>query len=260
MRNPISSKTIRWMAILLLIASTVIPSHASKTFIGTNGLLAAAVDFDVIGGQLQVTLNNTSLADVTAPTAGGAILTGVFFDLTPTTTLTPVSALLGLGSVVYFGPSGGGNVGGEWGYASGLVGAPGNTGLGVSSSGLGLFGQSNFNGPNLQGPTALDGLQYGITSLGDNMTTGNAAVTGQFALIKNSVVFTLSGNPTFTTIDDYTISNVSFQYGTSLLEPNVPGILTTNNIPEPSTMSLCGLMLAFQIFRLRRDNKSDSIA
>ena len=206
----------------------------------------------MVGGNLQITLNNISTNDVTSPTGGAAILTTVFFDLSPTTSLTPVSALLGLGSVVHFGSNGGGNVGGEWAFASGLVGAPGNAALGASSSGLGLFGSGNFGGPDLDPPNAVNGLNYGITSAGDNLLTGNAAVTGSVPLIQNSVVFTLSGNPVFTTIGDYTISNVSFQYGTSLLEPRDPGVFVETNVPEPTTMTICALLLVPLASRFRR--------
>lgn len=243
MKNQIFRRFIALAGIAIISIGSQITALGSVTFTGASGLLSASVNFDVVAGNLQITLDNTSLADVTSPTGGGAILTSVFFDLSPATTLTPVSAMLGLGSTVAFGPNGGGNVGGEWAFGSSLAGAPGNAGLGTSSSGFGLFGQANFNGSNLQGPTAVNGLQYGITSAGDNLATGNAAVTGQFALIKSSVVFTLSGNPVFTGIKNYTISNVTFQYGTDLSEPHVPGILVTTNVPEPTTMSLCALLL-----------------
>lgn len=222
------------------------------TFVSANGLRSASATFDVVAGNLQITLNNISTNDVTTPTGGGAILTSVFFDLAPTTTLTPVSAMLGLGSTVFFGPINGGNMGGEWAFGSGLVGAPGNAGLGTSSSGFGLFGQANFLGANLQGPTAVDGLQYGITSAGDNLLTGNTPVTGGNALIQNSVIFTLSGNPVFTLIGDYTISNVSFQYGTSLSDPNDPGVFVETIIPEPTTLSICALLLIPLGSQLRR--------
>jgi hypothetical protein len=74
-------------------------------------------------------------------------------------------------------------------------------------------------------------VQYGIASGADNPGIGNAAVTGANALIQSSVVFTLGNLPVGFTLAD--ISNVSFQYGTSLNEPNIP-------VPEPSTMLLLG--------------------
>jgi hypothetical protein len=237
--NMTTTRTL--VALALICAGAGTSAMGAVAVNGSSGTFSASATFDIVGGNLQITLTNTSLYDVTSPTGGGGILTALFFDFLPATILTPVSATLGSGSTVFFGPDGGGNLGGEWAYGSGLMWAPGSAGLGVSSSGLGLFGQANFNGGNLQGPTALDGLQYGITSAGDNLTTGNTPVTGQFALIQNSVVFTLSGNPAFTTIEDYEISNVSFQYGTALCDPNVPGI----PIPEPATgvLLIVGSML-----------------
>jgi hypothetical protein len=119
---------------------------------------------------------------------------------------------------------------------------------GISSSGYGLFSGATFPGPNLEPPAALDGLQYGITSAGDNPFTGNAAVTGgnplsKNPLIKNSVVFTLSGLPSgFDPLTLNAITNVSFQYGTSLAEPNVLGGGPGGGapVPEPSSVLLLG--------------------
>ncbi len=197
-------------------------------FTASSGSLSASADFEIVSGNLQVTLSNISTADVTVPVQ---VLTAVFFSLPDGTTLSPVSALLN-GSTVYFGPNGGGNVGGEWAYANSLSGAPLGAKQGISSSGLGLFGSGNFNGSDLQPPAAVDGLQYGLTSAGDNLATGNAAVTGGNALIKNSVVFELSG--VFPSdFDTSKITDVSFQYGTALTEPNV-------RVPEPGILVLLG--------------------
>jgi hypothetical protein len=194
----------------LMLSATA--TRADISFSYSSGDLAASAAFGVSGGNLVVTLTNTSLADVLVPTQ---VLTAVFFDLPGGVTLSPVSALLGPGSTVLFGPANGGNVGGEWAYAA-LTSppAPGNTG--ISSAGLGLFGDGNFGGANLQGPVSVDGLQYGLTSAGDDPTTGNWPVTGKDALIKNQVIFTLSGIDA--AFDPSTISNVTFQYGTSLNE------------------------------------------
>ena len=248
------------MAASALCALTCSSAFGQLTFVSSNGLRSASAIFNVVGGNLQITLNNISTNDVTTPTGGGGVLTTIFFDLAPTTSLTPVSAMLGLGSVVHFGSNGGGNVGGEWAFASGLIGAPGSAALGASSSGLGLFGSGNFGGPDLDPPGAVNGLNYGITSAGDNLITGNAQVTGNVPLIQNSVVFTLSGNPVFTTIGDYTISNVSFQYGTSLSEPRDLGILVPNNVPEPSSLSICALLLIPLRSRIARHlRRSDAV-
>ena len=228
--------------------------HATPiTFTGTSGSRAASATFSTSGTNLIVTLTNASTFDVLVPVD---VLTGVFFTIAGNPVLTPVSALLSAGSTVVFGPDGGGNVGGEWAYANGLSGAPGSADEGISSGGLGLFGSGNFGGANLQGPAAVGGLQYGITSAGDNSATGNAPVTGGNALIKNSVEFTLSGlaggfDPALS------ISNVSFQYGTDLIEPNVSccgggpqqDVLL---LPEPAGLALFGLGIAALGFARRR--------
>jgi hypothetical protein len=114
--------------------------------------------------------------------------------------------------------------------------------------GLGLFGPGNlFPGSDLQPPTSPDGLQYGLTSAGDDTTTGNAPVTGDNALIKNSVVFTLSGLPSTFLLSG--ISNVGFQYGTSLTDTSFPGVTPGptpggGTVPVPSTLALFGVGMA----------------
>jgi len=211
------------------VGATPLTFSASGTNPATGQAISASVKFDTSGSNLMVTLTNSG-ADVLAPSD---VLTGVFFDITGNPALTSVSALLN-GSAVLFGSAPGGIVGGEWAYGSGLVGAPGGAKQGISSAGLGLFGGATFPGNNLQGPLngAVNGIQYGITSGLENPATGNKAVTGGNALIQNSVIFTLS-LPSGYTLDLNNISNVGFQYGTGLNEPNL-------HVPEPSTLLLLG--------------------
>lgn len=214
-------------------------------FSASQGNLAASATFEVSGTDLIITLTNTSAADVTVQ---NQILTAVFFDVAgPQLTLNPGagSAVLGMGSVVLFGSTDPGNVvGGEWQYLAGISGsAPYGANYGISSAGFGIFGSPNFPGSNLQGPGAINGLQYGITSAGDDPSTGQAAVSGTNALIQNSVVFTLPGLPLG--FDPAAmVSNVTFQYGTSLLDSNI-------QTPAPGALSL----LAMALFCPRRRSR-----
>lgn len=220
----------------------IAPAYAdSAIFSASSANLAASAEFETSGSNLIVRLTNSSPFDVLVP---ADILTAVFFELNcDPLDLTPVSATLNGGSTVLFGGTDPGDVvGGEWEWEESFSGpAPHGADYGISSSGYGLFGSGEmFPGTNLQGPDGVNGLQYGITSAGDNPATGNTPVTGTNALIKNSVVFTLSGLPAGFDID--CITNVNWQYGTSLTEPN---------IPEPASALLLGIG-ACALLRRRR--------
>lgn len=241
------SKIMRTLVAIFAITALSLGAtfaNAAVIFSGSSGSLAASVAFERnTSGDLLVTLTNTSSNDVLVPTD---VLTAVFFNLNAV--LTSISAQLAPGSSVQFAPTPGtdsnGGVGGEWAYLSPLNQYGANSG--ISSTGLGIFGQPSFGGSNLQGPSngALNGLSYGITSAGDDPLTGNAAVTGTNALIKNSVIFTLGGLPT--DFDLNTISSVTFQYGTSLTEPSF-------QVPEPAPLAMIGLALtAFAALRRRK--------
>jgi len=84
-------------------------------------------------------------------------------------------------------------------------------------------GHAHFPGG---GGAALQGLDYGILSAGDNPATGHAAATGGGPLVKDTILFTL------TTASGFTLSDLSgtvvFQYGTALTDTH-----DTGTVPEP---------------------------
>jgi len=199
------------------------------SFSGSSGTKAAQVQFDIVGGNLEVILTNTSTADVLVPTD---VLTAVFFDIKGSTPVfSQVSALLSAGSTVTNGVTPGDQVvGGEWAYRGNLGGTPYNARYGISSSGLGIFGPGDlFPGANLSGPADPDGLQFGIASAGDDSTTHNTGAN--VPLIKNSVTFLLGSVPTGFKLSD--IGRVTFQYGTALDEGHFGGGGGSDPFGEP---------------------------
>ncbi|MBN2477232.1 MAG: hypothetical protein JXB62_21670 [Pirellulales bacterium] len=215
-----------------VLALAVVAQASAAIFVQSIGDREATAEFELAGGNLQVTLTNSSLADVLVPVD---VLTAVFFDVAGDPALTRESAVLAPGSAVYLGgvqvnvP--GGVVGGEWAYLSGLSGMPGGASQGISSTGLDTFGpHDRFPGDNLDGPQSPNGLSYGITSAGDDFTTGNGGT--DVVLVQNSVVLTLGGLPQGFDIDD--VCNVHFLYGTDLSEALI--------IPEPASLLVWSLL------------------
>lgn len=204
----------------------------------TNGR-AARAEFTRVGTDLIVVLTNSATADVLVPVD---VLTGILWSM-GSATLTRTSALLTTGSVViYNSQPDGGVVGGEWAYKGGISVRSAN--FIISSSGLGVVGPGDrFPGPDLTPPASPDGLQYGLTSAGDNAATGNGGITGTGGLIQNSVTFVLGGIGA--SFDPSSITNLQFQYGTDLSEPWIPGV------PTPGAAGLLCLAGAASLRRRR---------
>jgi hypothetical protein len=103
----------------------------------------------------------------------------------------------------------------------------------------------NFNGLDLESPTSLDGIEFGIISA----TVGalNGGLTGQ-AQIQDTLVLTLTGVSGFT---ENQIGSVSFLYGTTP-EDTIPGSTCKDcgggghqtEGPEPASLVLLGSALA----------------
>jgi hypothetical protein len=218
--------SVQTLAAALACAASAASASADLLWTGADQHRSASVNFRMFEGDLEVTLTNTSTADALVPID---VLTGVFFTFVGegTVSLTPVSGVLGPGSTVLFGtPDPGGVVGGEWAWKPDpMLGFT----VGLSSSGFGIFGPADrFPGSNLQGPESPNGLQYGLTSATDDPNTGNAPMTGDHALIKNSVTLRLGNLPAGFNLN--IIDEVWFQYGTDLCDPHFWG-----EVPAPGT-------------------------
>jgi hypothetical protein len=215
---------------------------ASKT-IGSV-LLSAEVTFSIVSGDLNIVLKNTT-ADTSAiaanilhavfwtssdvlPTAGATakISSGSFADIF-TTALSPDYPALT-------------NVGGEFAYASGILAgvAPQNANQGISSAGYGIFGDGNLNGSNLTDTVAVGGIDFGIVGPSYVFGSGNNPQDAA-ALIQNSVTFVF--DTAYTGTSKYTFSDVNFQYGTGLNDPNIAPIPGSLLLLGSGVLGLIGL-------------------
>lgn len=213
------------------------PAVAATTFTATNGSnLSASAAFDIVGGNLILTLTNTSGVDVNNP---AQVLHALFFDIAGNPALTYTSADI-CASCTFVGTvSGTGtNVGAEWAYlqnASGLGGGV-TQDYGLSSAGYGLFGPGDVlsGAPDRGGATTPpDGGDFGILSAGYTTAGDNGGITNNQPYIKNSVIFNLGAfNGSLSSV-----SNLRFQYGTALTDPSLTAV------PEPATWAM--MLLGF---------------
>jgi len=237
MKNP-TAVVVSFLSLAML---SPVAAMANTTFSAIGGNRAGTANFTVSGDVLTITLTNSAAADVLVP---ADVMTALFFRTSGgSPVFAPMSATLGAGASVVYGTTPADQiVGGEWGYSSTLASGGEIAGFnyGISSSGLGgTFGQPSFPGSNLSGPTGLGGLQFGITSVGDNLATGNGGVTGSGGLIKSSVVFTFSGATGF---DPTRVQDVLFVYGTALGEASLRGLGDGSpRVPTPGAAALIGL-------------------
>jgi hypothetical protein len=137
------------------------------------------------------------------------------------------------------------NVGGEVGYQQNFGGKEGIGSAGYIITGL-TADLGNFNGLDLQSPTSLDGIEFGIVSA--TLGALNGGLTGQ-AQIRDTLVLTLTGVSGFT---ENQIGSVSFLYGTAP-DDSIPGTPCTTcggggggqggEVPEPASLAALGTAL-----------------
>jgi len=222
-------------------------------FEATSGNLSAEVRFWQEGNKLMIQLINTSLVD---PVDGAGVLTALFFNVDGQPTLAPVSAVIASGSRLLYPirqPSDGVSVGGEWAYRAGDVKSPGSMEYGLSATGFNAIfkpadrfpGESLINNGN-----SMSDISFGLVGPGKVLDGKDKAMYASNPFIQTSIIFTLTGLPeTFDLM--YDITNVWFQYGTSLNNPYLTSTRIIQRweeeiinppdppvVPEPATLSL----------------------
>lgn len=245
-------------ALVALTLFIVVSGAYAKTYTGTftatikkegSETLKASATFVVSNLQLVVTVSNTGTFDPRSPSD---ILTGVFFNFAGDPHLTPVSATVAPGSSVigHSLPLGfDGNVGNYEAYKNDLayVTSAGTDNEGISSTKLKWFKKTDlFPGVKIPGASALNGAQFGVTTL-DDLISDNGSGLKNKGLIQDTVVFVfnLPSSLSNLTVDQIygEISDVSFQYGTGIKQGiDIAGELV-NQIPEPNTISLVAVGL-----------------
>lgn len=194
---------------------------------------SASADITQVGNQMQIVLTNT--ASVAAP-HNGQLLCGFFWDLAGSPTLTPNASypVMTDGSDGYFPVSGSGNLSEEWYYKK-QSGGPHGADYGIGSVGFGFFGAND----------AFAGGHHPLAGGGDYGIAPDAGFNGTFSpVVHNSLTFRLD-LPQSYTVDQSTMTNFSFQYGTDFSETNVP-------VPEPASMAALAIGAAALLNRARR--------
>jgi hypothetical protein len=261
MRNPLFRKTNPLIAAAASAVLLALPASSFATLFtasGTSGgdAISASANFVLSGTTLTITLTNTSTVvyqQTTNPkhTMDPAqVLTGLYFDIPGFSSISSSpSTRTAAGTLI----NGSGNTRDGWAYDSGLSGAPGGATQGIASAGFGLGGgHSNFN---MSNGSMLDGYTYGIVGSGYVAGTKiDGDATGGI-VVQDFATFTFTG--VSSTLDTSQITNVSFQYGTALTEPNIPGtpVEPGPTTPEPASvvlMAMGGMGLAAFGYRRRK--------
>ena len=198
----------------------------------------AEADFAIVGGNLQITLKNLDTTIPTAPWDATYILGALFFNYTGSGTLSANSSTSGAvvgsgGGVIGTLADPANTIGSYWAYASGLTGAPGGAKQALAGVGYSINGMPSSANMGPAPQQQVDGAAGGILGWSD-VSGGNSSVKQPLAY--TSIVFTLTGSnlPDAAHLTSDLFNSVSFQYGTSLDDAN---------IPEPTTMIAGALLL-----------------
>ena len=240
--------------------ATVIFSGSGSDGTATN--LSAQASFTISGTTLTILLTNTDTASNGSTWVPSEVLWGLFFNL-GSGAFTPVSATIDSGTIVQKSKCDAGtaackttNVGSEWSYAYGGVGFLSGENQGIASAGYlnANTNDANFGPGNLDGPEALNGMEFGIVPATFVGGDGNGGMDDN-PFIAGTVKFVLT-IPAGLSEDD--IKNVYFTYGTS---PNggVPGTsitTTSTSVPEPASLALLGMGMAVAGYRRLRRSKA----
>ena len=241
--------TLRTLLISFVLMASARATPITFTGTGTNTLgnaIAASASFDTsVAGHLSVTLTNL---DTQVIHVGGAdVLTGLYFNLGTSATLTTVSATLGPDSVIVPNSTSTAGIQTNWAYfnsPSYVNGAP--TGdRAIAATGLIAGTNYDFTGTYHGSSGYLAGPAYGIVGNPNDWCNG----VGITPLEAPSLTFSF----TYTgTISD--INNVAFVYGTKAGEGSITGHVVTVPVPDGgSTLVLLGAALVGScLFRRRR--------
>jgi hypothetical protein len=215
-------------------------------------ILKARATFAISNLDLVITLSNVGTND---PATFADTLTGIFFNIAGNPSLTPGSAKVARGSSVVgdrpLPPGFDGDVSGQWAYRGDLPtgslskDAPGKYGLSCMADSF--FHKTNlFSDIKIPGTYPLHHDEFGITTLNDLP----ASDIDDYS-IQNEIVLVLDGLPVNFSLDQ--ISDVTFEYGTSIKRGvNIAGEMVAE-IPEPSPVALVavGLLGTLALTRTR---------
>jgi PEP-CTERM motif len=217
----------------ILLATLAFAAGASPLYItGADGPLNFSAAFDVVDGNLQITLTNTGQK---SPTDESGVIGALFFDITGNPTLTPVT--MSASGIV----NGSGDPAPNWRYDSGISG-PDGASQGISAAGYSIFGSKGNFCTGADCGNNLGGIDWGVVNASYSAGSGNGSISDR-TLIQDTATFVLSGLPDG--FDPSTaISNVSAQYTASLTGTTSTNVLGFDppppGVPEPSTYVMLG--------------------